>query len=204
MNCIGLVVGTIAILALGGCASTTRIEARDHRLVVPSVRASVNFSKGIDAPSDPQDGHSIEFDASSAKGSDTQSLEANQLPVILDGKTFAAPQQLHHEFRYSHAHLSWRWRKFFGGGSFGMEVLAGVGYAGLDLSTSAPGLQAAQGFHTRGAQGAFGLLWRIQSGTSLQARISEFASLRDGVGRDSRAELFLVQALGKYVSARVG
>ena len=94
--------------------------------------------------------------------------------------------------------------KFFGSGSFGIEVLAGMGYADLDLSTSAPSLQASQGFHTRGAQGAFGLVWRAQPGTSVQARASEFASLREGVGRVFRSEVFLAQALGKYVTARIG
>jgi hypothetical protein len=197
-------VAALALLIVCGCASTTRIEARDHRVVQPSLRASVSFAKGIESPSDPHAGHAIEFGGFRGNGDDSQSLGATQSPIILGGKSFAGPVQLTHDFRFSYADVGWRWRKFFGDGSFGIEVLAGMGYAELDLATSSPTQQASQGFHTRGAQGGFGIVWRVQPGTSVQARATEFASLRDGIGRAFRTEVVFAQALGRYVTARIG
>lgn len=204
MKTIGLVIATLALIAMGGCASTTRIEARDSRIVLPSVKASLNFGKGTDTPSNPQDGHAVEFEALRAKGSAAQSLAPGQSSIVLDGKTFVAPEQLHHDFRFDYADISWRWRRFFGGGDLGLEVLAGVAVAEVEINTASPTLQASQGFHTRGAQGGVGLIWRAQPGTSLALRAREFASLLTGVGRAGLAEVSLTQALGRNVSVRLG
>lgn len=205
MKFIGLALPAAALVALAGCESTTRIEARDPRVLVPTVKASFNFGKGVDAPSRPQDGHSVEIEASGAKGSDVQSLAAGAAPIVLGGQTFNPPQQLRHDFKFQYADITWRWRRFFGGGSLGLEALAGLGYAGVDLSTSSPApLQASQGFHTRGVQGGVGLVWRANSATSLQLRATEFASLNSGVNRVSRAEVFLNQALADHVTLRIG
>jgi hypothetical protein len=194
----------LALLGLGGCESTTRIEARDQSVVLPSLRASFNFGKGAEAPSNPRDGHAVELEAFRGKASDTQSLQANQSPIVLDGKTFTPPVQLQHEFRFTYGDVSWRWRKFFGGGTVGLDVTAGMGVAGLDLRTRDGGQQAARDYSTRGAQGGVGLVWRLQPGTSLQVRVTEFASLNEGVDRISRAEVSFAQALGPYVSGRLG
>lgn len=200
------IAGSLAtLLVLVGCESTTRIEARDQRAFIPTVKASFNFGKGVDAPSRPQDGHSVEIEAAGAKGSDVQSLGAGASPVVLGGQTFNPPQQLQHDFKFQYADLTWRWRRFFGGGSLGLEALAGLGYAAAQISTSSPApLQASQGFYTRGAQGGMGLVWRGGSGTSVQLRLTEFASLRSGVSRVSRAEVFLNQALADHVTLRIG
>lgn len=198
------ITAAFALLTLGGCESTTRIEARDQSVVLPSLRASFNFGKGAEAPSNPRDGHAIDFEGFYGKASDTQSLQAGQSPIVLDGKTFAPPVQLQHEFRFTYGDVSWRWRKFFGGGSVGLDVTAGMGVAGLDLRTSGGGQQAVRDYSTRGAQGGIGLVWRLQPGSSLQVRVTEFASLNEGVDRISRAEVSFAQALSPYVTGRLG
>ena len=199
-----LAFGAAAVMMLGGCASTTRIEARDRNVVLPSLRASINFGKGSEVPSAPRDGHAVEIEGFRAKAGDSQALQANQLPIVLDGKPFTPPVQLQHEFRFTYADVAWRWRKFFGGGAVGLDVSAGMGLAGLDLRTRSATLQAARDFSTRGAQGGVGLVWRFQPGTSLQVRAMEFASGDEGVDRISRAEVTLAQALGPYVTGRIG
>ena len=204
MKPICLALGAAILLALGGCETTTRIEARDQRTFVPTLKASFNFGKGVDAPSRPQDGHSVEIEATGAKGSGAQTLGSND-SIVLGGQTFTPPpQQLRHDFSFRYADIAWRWRRFFGGGAAGLEFLAGLGYSGVELSTSSAALQASQGFYTRGVQGGMGFIWRSDAGTSLQLRVTEFASLRSGVSRASRAEVFLNQALASHVTARIG
>ena len=204
MKCSHLLVGALTAFSLGGCQSTTRIDAEDNRLFLPSVRGSVNLTQSKESPSQPRDGHALEFEAFRARGSDSQSLAAGQSPVILNNTTFSAPQQLRNDFDFRFASASWRWRKFFAGRSLGLETFAGLGYAWLDLTVSSPSQQASQHFSTLGPQGGVGLIWRLRPGTSLQTRIAGFVSATDGVNRAARAEVFLVQALGENVTVRAG
>ena len=205
MKSIGMACTAVALLALTGCESTTRIEARDQSAFLPNLKASFNFGKGVDAPSRPQSGHGIEVEATRGKGSDSQTLSAADLPIRLGGQDFPAPQQLRHNFTFTYADVAWRWRRLFGEGAVGLEVLAGVAHAAVDLTTTSPSpLQASERFSTRGVQGGVGVVWRTGSGTSMQLRATEFASSRLGVNRASRAEVFLNQALASNVTARIG
>lgn len=194
-----------AVLGLSGCASsTTRIDARDGSVVLPTLRASFNFGASAEAASNPRDGHAVEVEGFHAKGRDSQALPTGALPVVLGGQSFVAPAQLEHDFRFNYADVAWRWRKFFGGGAVGMDVTAGVGFTDLDLRTRSTGVQSARSYSTNGPQGGVGLVWRIQPGTSLHARIIEYASGDQGVDRLRRAEVVLAQAFGPYVSGRLG
>jgi hypothetical protein len=204
VKCSYLLAAALIASSLAGCVSTTRIEAVDNRLFVPSLRASVNLTQGTEAPSEPRSGHAIEFEVTGARGSDSQTLAAGQSPVILNGTTFPAPLELKNEFDFRFADVSWRWRKFSANRSLGFETFIGLGYAWLDLTVSSPTQQASQNFTTLGPQGGLGLIWRLQPGASLQARIAGFVSAREGVNRASRAEIFLVKALGENVTARAG
>lgn len=199
-----LLLAAATLLGLGGCASTTRIEARDGSVVLPTLRASFNFGQGAEAPSRPRDGHAVELEGFHAKGSDGQTLQTGALPVVLGGQTFTPPAQLEHDFRFNYADVAWRWRKFFGGGAVGMDVTAGVGFADLHLRTRSTTLQAERTYSTNGPQGGVGLVWRVQPGTSLQARIIEYGSGDEGVDRLRRGEVVVVQAFGPYVSGRLG
>jgi hypothetical protein len=199
-----------ALLVLAGCSSThiatTPIEVRDQRSFVPNLKASFNFGKGVDTPSRPQDGHSIEVEVTGARGSDSQALGAADSPVIVGGQTFTPPQQLRHDFRFQYSDIGWRWRKFFGGGAVGLEALAGLGYAEVRLNTSsdAAPLRASESFNTRGVQGGIGLVWRSEAGTSVQIRAIEFLPLRSGLTGVSRGEIYLNQALSSHITARIG
>lgn len=200
-----LLLAAATLLGLGGCASsTTRIEARDGSVVLPTLRASFNFGQSTEAPSNPRDGHAVEIEGFHAKGGDSQTLQTGALPVVLGGQTFTPPAQLTHDFRFNYADVAWRWRRFFGGGAVGLDVTAGLGLAELDLRTRSASLQAGRTYSTNGPQGGVGLVWRIQPGTSLQARIIEYGSGDQGVDRLRRGELLLAQAFGPYVSGRIG
>jgi hypothetical protein len=200
-----LLLAAAGLSGLGGCASsTTRIEARDGSVALPTLRASFNFGAGTEAPSNPRDGHAVEVEGFHAKGSDGQTLQTGAQPVVLGGQTFAPPAQLEHDFRFNYADVAWRWRKFFGGGAVGMDVTAGIGFTDLDLRTRSTGLQAARTYTTEGPQGGVGLVWRMQPGTSLQARVIEFASGDEGVDRLRRGEVQVVQSFGPYISGRLG
>lgn len=195
----------LAALALGGCAfNATTIDAEDNRVFLPSVRASVNLTEGKQAPSEPQDGHAVEFEISRATGSDFQILAAGQPPVDLDGRTFSGPQQLKNDFDFSFTDISWRWRRFFGGRSVGLEVRAGLGHAALDLTVSSPTQQAYRHFSTFGPQAGVGVIWRMHPTTSLQARLSGFISGDEGVNRAAHFEFFLAKALHPNFTVRVG
>ena len=204
MNRVWIATFAAVMFAMSGCESTTRIEARDQSVFVPSIRASVNFGRGVEAPSLPQDGHAIEFEVIRTKGRDNQSLAANQSPITLGGRSFLAPQEVRHDFTFTYVDIGWRWRHFFGGGALGLEALAGLGYTGVELGTTSATLQASQGFDTRGAQGGIGLIWRAQASTSVHLRLTEFASLGEGVSHANRAEMFLNQALARNITARIG
>jgi len=199
-----LFVAALTAFSLGGCLSTTRIDAEDNRVFLPSVRGVVNLTESKEPPSQPRDGHALEFEATRARGSDSQSLTAGQSPVILNNTTFSPPQQLRNDFDFRFASASWRWRKFFADRSLGLETFAGLGHAWLDLSVASPSQQASEHFSTLGPQGGVGLIWRLHPGTSLQGRIAGFISATDGVNRAVRGEVFLVKGLGENVTARAG
>lgn len=89
-----VLLGVLVGWALGGCApvpvATTSIEATDRSVVLPAVRVSANlFPRGgaEKAPSEPRDGHALEFNAATARGSDTQTLGGGQLPIIFGSPT---------------------------------------------------------------------------------------------------------------------
>jgi len=204
MKCSHFLVGALTAFSLEGCLSTTRIDAEDNRVFLPSVRGSVNLTESKEPPSQPRNGHALEFEATRARGSDSQSLTAGQSPVILNNTTFSAPQQLRNDFDFRFASASWRWRKFFADRSLGLETFAGLGYAWLDLSVASLTQQASEHFSTLGPQGGIGLIWRLRPGTSLQGRIAGFVSPTDGVNRAVRGEVFLVKSLGENATARAG
>lgn len=190
---------------LGGCTSNTRIEATDRGVFLPVGRVSANITRTQGAPSEPQGGHAIELGMTGGNGNDTQTLSSGQSPVGFGGQTFSPPQQLRHELEFRYVDLAWRWRKFLGTGAIGIETLAGVGYADLDMTVSSATQRANEGLNSWGATGAFGLIWRLRPGTSLQGRIAVFGSGDEaGVTRATRLEAFIVQALGQNAALRAG
>lgn len=200
--------GTLFVYALGGCDGVppTIIEATDNNVFVPNMRASWSLTGPKDTPSEPRSGSGIEFEALTARGSGSQSIDAGQQPVFLRDKTFTPSQALHHDFRYTYYDVSYRWRRFFGDGPVGLEVLVGPAYATLDFKVTSPTQQAADTFSYAGPSAGLGLIWRARPDSSVQARytVADLFGDNASLAQTRRAEAFLVQALGQNASARAG
>lgn len=196
----------LSTLALGGCGlNTTRIDAKDERVYLPSFRMGINLNDGKQAAAEPQTGHAFEIGATKARGGGDQSLAAGQTPVIFNNTTFTAPAQLRNDFDFGFGDISWRWRKFFDDRALGLEVSAGVGYASLDMTVSSTTQRATDRFFTRGPQAGIGLIWRLNQSASFQGRIGGFVSPGEyGVTNLSRYELSYAQAFLDNISLRVG
>ena len=193
-----------ALLAatLAGCSTNTTLDVNDRSVFIPSARVSVPLSRQQEAPSEPQNGHALEFGYTQAKGSGSQSLSAGQDPIVFGARTFNPPRELQYEFDYRHAELHYRWRRFFGASAnLGIEVLGGLAHSQLQLSASSPGQSASDRFSSSGISGGFGGIWKVRQTTSLQMRFSAFGASET---RGNRTELFAVQALGGNAAIRGG
>ena len=201
-----LFAGVLTTIALGGCMSTVPIKVEDNSVFIPALRAGINLDgdKYHDA-SEPQTGRAVEFGFAKARGSGNQSIASNTQQVIINYRAFTGPQQLRNDFDFNFANISWRWRKFFGERSLGLELLGGFGFTSLGLTVSSPTQRASGRFDNAGGQGGIGLIWRLHPRTSLQARVTGLISTDDwGVNNMGRYELFLAQALGKNLTLRTG
>lgn len=198
-----LAAGAIAALMLAGCTTST-IVADGKNVSVPSVRVAVDLDDGV-SPAQPHTGHAIEFGHARAKGNADQALTTGQAPIVYDNQTFTAPQQLRHEFDFNYTDLSWRWRKFFGERTMGLELSAGLAHTALDLTVISSTQRGTGKFTSNGLQGGVGLVWRLGSSTSLHARLAGFASSNSpGVSNLGRYELFLSQSLSDNLALRAG
>ena len=196
----------VALLAACGGATTSEIRASDGA-VIPALRAAFDLGGNEETPrSQPHAGHAIEVGLAGARGKDTQQLNTGDLPVKFGGQTFASPQTLHHEFRVGYAEALYRYRWVFGdSGNFGLEVLGGLGHAGLDLKVTGATQSATENLGNTGLVFGGGIVGRLTSTLSLQGRISIFGSGRqEGVTGISRYDLFLAQALGNNAAVRGG
>jgi hypothetical protein len=188
-----LLSAVLVVLSLVGCASSppprTDVQASDGGVVVPVVRLSKSLGASSAAPSEAQDGVALEFSASRASGSDDQSLGGGAAPVEYNGRLFAAPQTLQHDFDLAVYDQSGRWRHF--------------AYAELDLAVSAPGARATGTETAFGPLLGAGLIWRLRPATSVHGRFTVYAGLDpDEAGR--RFELALMQSLARNLSVRAG
>ena len=207
MNSFPRYAGVLISGLLGACSGmpATTIQATDHGVVIPSLRVGWTLSRSTEAPSTPHDGHGIELGVTGGRGSDSQSLVAGQQPVQFGGVTFFAPQTLQYEFDFTFYDVSYRWRRFPAGSSVGFEVLAGAGYAKLDLTASSPTRQAAESLSSVGVTTAVGLIWRMLPSTSLHARLGGYWSgASNDVVQSDRVELHVAQALGRNAVVRAG
>jgi hypothetical protein len=87
-----------------------------------------------------------------ASGDDTQSLVAGQGPVRFAGTTFNPAQTLQHETDLAFYDVTYRFRYFFGDRSFGIEALAGLAHANLDLMVSSATQRASESLSSSGIQ----------------------------------------------------
>jgi len=201
--------GALVGLTLAGCGTTsiptTTIDISDRGAFQPSLRVGWNISKVPGAPSDPQSSHGIEIGAMRTSGDDTQNLATGQSPVIFGGTTFNPVQTLQYEADLAYYDVTYRFRYFFGDGSFGIEALAGLAHAILDLTVSSATQRASQNLSSTGIQLGIGGIWRLRPGTSLQARYTWFGSsyyYEDTTV--SSVEFSAAQALGRNLVVRGG
>jgi hypothetical protein len=198
----------LAAAALAACSSTntTDVRIRDSGQFIPSARMSIDIpTQSAVAPSRPHTGHAIEFGATGGKAEDTQSLAAGNQPVVFGGQTFPSPNSLSNEAEFRYFELAYRYRKFFGEGTFGIEALGGLGYADMDVTVASAAQRASENLGNAGIVGGFGLVWRFLPATSLQTRWTLFLSGKEeGVSSASRWDIYLAQALGSHAAIRVG
>jgi len=203
------VLGVLVGLTLAGCGTTaiptTTIDISDRGAFQPSLRVGWNISKVPGAPSDPQSSHGIEIGAMRTSGDDTQDLATGQSPVIFGGTTFNPAQTLRHETDLTYYDVTYRFRRFFGDGSFGIEALAGLAQAILDLTVSSATQRASESLSTTGFQFGVGGIWRLRPGTGLQARYTRFGSSKYYEDTTvSSVEFSAAQALGHNLVVRGG
>jgi hypothetical protein len=194
-----------AALACGAAAAQTEIEAIDRGVFVPSLRLGFDISPRGERPAVPHSGHGIEIGITGASAEDSQSLAPGEVVVIGNRAFTAAGGELKHEFDFRFAELAYRYRHFFGGGSFGIEALGGLGWAELDLTTSSALQSANDKISTGGLVAAFGILWKFTPNTSLQSRITLFGSGEtEGVTGAARFDVHVAYALARNIALRGG
>jgi hypothetical protein len=198
-------VSAAAALACGAALAQSDLEAFDRGVLVPSIRLGVDISPRGERPAAPHSGHGIELGFSGSSGEDTQTVGAGVAPVVFGGRTFFGPTELRHEFDFRFAEVAYRYRHFFGGGTFGIEALGGLGWAELDLTTSSPLATANDKLSNAGIVGAFGIIWKFLPDTSLQSRITLFGSGEsEGVTGAGRLDVHIAHALTRNIGLRGG
>src|SRR5712692_3031000 len=144
----------LAVLALAGCSTgptTSELKVTDHATAIPSARVAVDITGAEGPRSEPHNSHAVELGLSGTRGNHKQDLSATDKPVVFGGQTFNGAQQLRNELNFKLAELAYRYRHFFGSsGAFGVEGLAGVGYAHLGLTVSGPTQRATENLGNAG------------------------------------------------------
>lgn len=200
-----------ALVAGPALADHREIKVEDRSTFLPSVRLGIDIAPRIQGPSVPHSGHGIEIGLTGTTGKDTQTRDLGAPTLVFGGQSFAAPNQLNHEFDFRYFEIAYRYRHFFGqgaygeGGTFGIEALGGLGYAEYDLTITTATQRANEKLGSGGLVAGFGIIWKFLPRTSLQSRITLFGSgENEGVTGAGRWDLFVVQALGRHAAVRAG
>lgn len=194
-----------ALLAAPALAQDSHMLIRDGALV-PRLGAGADIWPRGAQPSVPHTGHGIELGLSSASGEDEQRRSTGQPPLSFGGQTFAAPTVIKYDFDFRYVELLYRYRHFFGRArTLGMEALGGLGAADLELTARTPAQRATNTLRTGGLVFGLGGVWKFLPQTSVQSRITIFASDEgENVTSADRYDLFVAHALGRNVALRAG
>ena len=191
-----------------GPPSPTTIVASDPAVFVPTLRIASESSQSERDPSDVGRGGAFEFNYFYGRGSDTQQVGASDQPIKLGGVNFRGPQEVQHDFTLHWYEVNARGRIFTASPErvLGVDFLVGAAFPRLDFRVSSPAQQAAESFGRFGVTTGIGVLLRPRPGTSLQGRYTYYRGLgeQDDVQHATRGELYLAQALTRYVVARAG
>lgn len=195
-----------ALIACPAFADHTHIVIEDG-VFLPSLRGSFDiWPRGEDAPSAPHTGHGVEVGLTGASGKDQQTRGAGDPALTFGGQAFAAPSTIHYEFDFGYFELLYRYRHFFGAArTFGIEGVAGLGSAAMEITASTATQRASDELRSGGLVLGAGVVWRFRPQTSLQSRISVFGSgEREGVTSAARFELLVSHAFTRNIALRGG
>jgi len=203
-----LLLALLAALVSGAALAQTDIEAVERGTVVPSLRFSFDIAGELatgQGPAVPHSGHGIELGLSGASGKDDQSLGGGEF-VRFGNRTFtSASPTLHHDMDFRFFEVAYRYRRFFGSGSFGIEALGGLGFAELELTTSSATQSASEKLSSGGLVGGFGIVWKFLPAASLQSRLTLFGSGdEEGVTAAARLDVNVAYAFARNVAVRGG
>lgn len=196
----------LALAAFPAAADHTHIIIEDG-VIVPALRGSFDiWPRGGIEPSAPHTGHGIEIGLTGAKGDDQQTRGAGDPPLRFGGQTFAAPATIEYDFRFSYFELAYRYRHFFGATKkLGIEGLAGIGSAEMEIEASTPAQRATETLQSGGLVFGVGLVWNFLPRTSLQSRMTVFGSgEREGVTGAARFDVMVAHALARNIALRGG
>ena len=196
-----------AALACGSAFAQSDIEAMDRGNVIPSFRLgfAVNGEAGPQGPAVPRTGHGIEIGLLGGSGDDSQTLSGGEF-IRFGGQTFPSGQTVQHEYDYRFFEIAYRFRKFFGASqNFGIEALAGLGFAELDLTTTGPGRSANEKISNGGLLGGFGLIWKFHPSVYLHPRFTFFGSSdEEGISAAGHLDVQVAWAVARNIVLRGG
>ena len=177
------------------------IRARDASVFLPSARVGVEIANSRGDPA------SLELEFAGGHGYDRQHIDAGA-PVQFDGKTFAAPQDLRHDFtfQYLEGSLGLR-RSFYRFPSIGYEIGAGFAYASVDLKTSNATQTARENVDGVVLVARGGVSWTFLPRTKLLLAGAILEGARepaDTITDGARAEVQLAWTPVRYASMRAG
>ena len=195
------------LLAPPAFADHTEIRIERATTVTPSLRLGVEIApRGDERPAVPNSGHGIEVGLYGASGDKGQTRAAGAPPLTFGGQAFAAPVTLNHEFDFGFFEIAYRYRHFFArDNTFGIEALAGLGIAEMDLTVSSPTQRATENLQSGGIVLGLGVVWKFAERTNLQSRLMIFGSgEREGITAAARIELMVAHALARNIALRGG
>lgn len=196
-----------ALFASPAFADHTEIRIERATAFTPSLRLGVEIAPRSEAMrSVPNSGHGIEVGLYGTSGDKSQQRTAGAPPLTFGGQAFAAPVTLNHEFDFGFFEIAYRYRHFFARDStFGIEALAGLGVAEMDLTVSSPTQRATENLQSGGIVLGLGVVWKFWERTSLQGRLMIFGSgEREGITAAARIEAMVAHALTRNIAVRAG
>ena len=195
-----------ALLAAPAFADHTDIELERAWGFTPSLRLGIDLAPREAMPSVPHTGHGIEVGLYGTSGDETQMRTAGAPPLTFGGQVFSAPTTLNHEFDFAVFEIAYRYRHFFSAdATFGIELLAGLGVAEMDLTVSSPTQRASENLQSGGIVLGVGAVWKFAPRTSAQARLMFFGSgEQEGITSAARVEVMVAHALARNIAVRAG
>jgi hypothetical protein len=194
-----------ALLAAPAAADHTHLVIEDT-VFFPSLRGSFDIWPRGEEASVPHTGHGVEIGLTGTTGKDRQTRAAGDPPLTFGGQSFAAPTTVNYEFDFGYFELLYRYRHFFGAArTFGIEGVAGLGNATMDITASTATQSAREDLRSGGLVFGGGVIWNFLPHTSLQSRVTLFGSgEREGITGAARFDVMVSHAFTRNIALRGG